>query len=102
MSENTKHQRSHRQLSMFEDDMNLVPYTSPKKGIGTVERLNDYEGFTEKFKPKKTTDDCYTPPAIYEAALGRLTPHGDITDDTALIRPFYPDNDHLAFDHTDG
>ena len=40
-----------QQLSMFEDDMNLVPYTSPKKGIGTVERLNDYEGFTEKFKP---------------------------------------------------
>ena len=23
MSENTKHQRSHRQLSMFEDDMKL-------------------------------------------------------------------------------
>ena len=43
MSEKTIHQRSHRQLSMFEDDMNLVPYTSPKKGIGTVERLNDNE-----------------------------------------------------------
>lgn len=55
MSEKTIHQRSHRQLSMFEDGMNLVPYTSPKKGIGTVERLNDYEGFTEKFKPRKTT-----------------------------------------------
>ena len=26
-----------------------------------------YEGFVEKFKPKKTTDDCYTPPAVYEA-----------------------------------
>ena len=22
--------------------------------------FNDYEGFVEKFKPKKTTDDCYT------------------------------------------
>lgn len=21
----------------------------------------DYDGFVEKFKPKKTTDDCYTP-----------------------------------------
>lgn len=21
-----------------------------------------YEEFVEKFKPKKTTDDCYTPP----------------------------------------
>ena len=25
-----------------------------------------YEEFVEKFKPKKTTDDCYTPPTIYE------------------------------------
>ena len=22
----------------------------------------DYEDFVDKFKPKKTTDDCYTPP----------------------------------------
>ena len=43
MSEKTIHQRQPRQLSMFEDDMNLAPYTSPKKGIGTVERLNDNE-----------------------------------------------------------
>ena len=102
MSEKTKHQRSHRQLSMFEDDMNLVPYTSPKKGIGTVERLNDYEGFTEKFKPKKTTDDCYTPPAIYEAVIGWLKSQECITDDTEIIRPFYPGNDYQAFDYADG
>ncbi len=25
------------------------------------EKFNDYDGFVEKFKPKKTTDDCYTP-----------------------------------------
>ena len=87
---------------MFEDDMNLVPYTSPKKGIGTVERLNDYEGFTEKFKPKKTTDDCYTPPAIYEAVLGWLKSQGYITDDTEIIRPFYPGNDYQALDYPDG
>lgn len=22
----------------------------------------EYEAFLDKFKPKKTTDDCYTPP----------------------------------------
>ena len=26
----------------------------------------DYDGFLEKFKPKKTTDDCYTPKNVYE------------------------------------
>ena len=25
-----------------------------------------YEEFVEKFKPKKTTDDCYTPPEVYK------------------------------------
>ena len=25
-----------------------------------------YEEFVEKFKPKLTTDDCYTPPLIYD------------------------------------
>lgn len=23
-------------------------------------KLTDYDGFVEKFKPKKTTDDCHT------------------------------------------
>jgi hypothetical protein len=25
-------------------------------------KKQDYDEFIEKFKPKKTTDDCYTPP----------------------------------------
>lgn len=35
-----------------------------------TDKLNDYDGFVEKFKPKRTTDDCYTPPAVYEAVKG--------------------------------
>lgn len=31
------------------------------------DKFYDYEGFVDKFKPKKTTDDCYTPPNVYEA-----------------------------------
>ena len=31
--------------------------------------FDDYDGFVEKFKPKKTTDDCYTPPAVYDLSL---------------------------------
>lgn len=30
----------------------------------------DYDGFVEKFKPKKmTTDDCYAPPDVYDVVL---------------------------------
>lgn len=35
--------------------------------------LLDYAGFVEKFKPKKTTDDCITPDAVYEAVLALLS-----------------------------
>ena len=31
------------------------------------EKFYNYEGFIEKFKPKLTTDDCYTPRGVYEA-----------------------------------
>ena len=33
------------------------------------ETFNDYDGFVEKFKPKKTTDDCYTPKEVYDVIL---------------------------------
>lgn len=33
-------------------------------------KSNTYEEFVDKFKPKKTTDDCYTPGAIYEVGEG--------------------------------
>ena len=35
-----------------------------------TDKLNDYDAFVENFKPKRTTDDCYTPPAVYEAVKG--------------------------------
>lgn len=32
-----------------------------------LESNAEYEAFTDKFKHKLTTDDCYTPPKVYEA-----------------------------------
>ena len=29
-----------------------------------------YDQFVDKFKPKLTTDDCYTPAAVYDAVAG--------------------------------
>ena len=41
----------------------------------------DYDGFMEKFKPRKTTDDCYTPQPVYDAVLGWLRENADIRED---------------------
>lgn len=48
-----------------------------------------YEEFVEKFKPKKTTDDCYTPPAVYEVVLQYVREKCPI-EGLKVIRPFYP------------
>ena len=52
-----------------------------------------YDEFVDKFKPKLTTDDCYTPPAVYDAVLefvGTLTPMAG----RKVVRPFFPGGDY--------
>ena len=63
-------------------------------------KKQDYNEFIEKFKPKKTTDDCYTPPPVYEAVLGWARKHLDIGD-CPVVRPFYPGGDFEHFDYPD-
>lgn len=54
--------------------------------------FEDYEGFVEKFKPKKTTDDCYTPEYIYDAVRDWVAEKVDLSD-KIISRPFYPGGD---------
>ena len=48
-----------------------------------------YDEFVEKFKPKKTTDDCYTPPAVYEAVKDWVVKEYGL-EGKEIVRPFYP------------
>lgn len=65
-------------------------------------KFNDYEGFVEKFKPKKTTDDCYTPSYIYDEVIGWLIDNGHIDNTQKIVRPFWPGADYQAADYPDG
>ena len=65
------------------------------------EKFNDYEGFVEKFKPKKTTDDCYTPPMVYEAVKDWACRRYGI-DPSCTVRPFWPGGDYEHFDYPAG
>lgn len=78
---------------------NEVPTVSAKKRGKAA--YNDYDGFVEKFKPKKTTDDCYTPQPVYEAVLGWVRENADI-EDRKIVRPFYPGGDYENYDYPDG
>lgn len=64
---------------------------------GQVDRDN-YEEFVAKFKPKLTTDDCYTPVEVYEAVLGWLREKVDI-EGCNIVRPFCPGGDYEAYDY---
>lgn len=59
---------------------------------------DDYGEFTEKFKAKLTTDDCYTPVEVYEAVLGWLREKVDI-EGCNIVRPFWPGGDYEAYDY---
>lgn len=63
--------------------------------------IDDYGAFVDKFKPKKTTDDCYTPPAVYETIKGWACREYGI-DPSKVVRPFYPGGDYESFDYSDG
>lgn len=60
-----------------------------------------YEEFVEKFKPKKTTDDCYTPTEIYEVVKDWACREYDI-DPGNIVRPFWPGGDYENFEYPDG
>ena len=60
-----------------------------------------YEEFVEKFKPKKTTDDCYTPPSVYAVIRDWACKEYGIAP-AKIVRPFYPGGDYERFDYPDG
>ncbi len=66
------------------------------------EKFNDYEAFVEKFKPKKTTDDCYTPQPVYDALLKWIDENIMPLSGVEILRPFYPGGDYENFDYPPG
>ena len=60
-----------------------------------------YDEFVEKFKPKKTTDDCYTPPSVYAVIRDWACKEYGI-DPAKIVRPFYPGGDYENFDYPEG
>lgn len=65
-------------------------------------KFNDYDGFVEKFKPKLTTDDCYTPALVYDAVLAWVLEEYRIPAKTPILRPFRPGGDYQAEEYPDG
>ena len=57
------------------------------------EEDEEYQAFLEKFQLKKTTDDCYTPPVVYEA-VAKWVAETYKVEEVNFVRPFYPGGDY--------
>lgn len=82
----------HPQLWLFDD----IPQPAHKST--REETFADYGAFVEKFKAKRTTDDCYTPAPVMEAVERYVRTHYDV-DGRPFVRPFYPGGDFQNFDY---
>ena len=78
----------------FENKMNNEWFDRDDKDGKEREDGNDeYNDFLEKFEPKKTTDDCYTPDEVYEAVANYVESEYGVNKKT-FFRPFYPGGDY--------
>lgn len=80
-------------------DLTSEPQQVPHDGSAAArietESTPEYEAFVEKFKPKLTTDDCFTPPHIYEAVKSWAVQEYGLSG-RPILRPFYPGGDYQA------
>ena len=65
------------------------------------EDSEEYQEFLQKFEPKKTTDDCYTPDIVYEAVADYVAEYYGVHK-CDYIRPFYPNGDYQKEKYKDG
>ena len=94
------------------DDLPLlewgVPAWDTKQGgemnLTTKGREGDenYDAFVDKFKPKLTTDDCYTPPEVYDALLSWIDEKIRPIPRDSIVRPFFPGGDYENHDYPAG
>lgn len=62
---------------------------------------DEYARFVDKFKPKKTTDDCYTPEAVFDAVCYWVESEYNVSAGD-FVRPFWPGGDYERFDYQPG
>ena len=71
-----------------------------KDGNKREDGNEEYNQFLDKFEPKKTTDDCYTPDNIYNAVADWVAEEYGINREK-FIRPFYPGGDYQNEEYAD-
>ena len=69
--------------------------------LADMDEDGEYRAFVEKFRPKKTTDDCMTPPAVYDAVAEWVAAEYGVSRED-FVRPFWPGGDYQRYDYPGG
>ncbi len=77
------------QLTLYSDTPEII-----------IEKKDNYTEFVQKFELRKTTDDCYTPPAVYDAVIKWLKKNYLLKGTERIVRPFKPGGDYLNEDYS--
>ena len=67
-----------------------------RDGAARQEGNDEYNEFLDKFEPKKTTDDCYTPDLVYNTVADWVAKEYGL-DRADFVRPFYPGGDYVKY-----
>ena len=70
-------------------------------GMIQEHRAAEYQAFVDKFKEAKTTDDCYTPPEIYDEIANWVAEEYGYPREK-FLRPFKPGGDYQAEEYPEG
>lgn len=71
----------------------------PNLPVKRIKQKLEYGKFTDKFKAKLTTDDCYTPEKIYEVVKNWTVKEYGL-ENFEIVRPFWPGGDFETFDYS--
>lgn len=78
--------------------MDLNDIKDKAESVYGEENTTEYKEFEDKFKPKKNTDDCYTPDSIYEVVADYVSTRFKVDRDK-FVRPFYPGGDYEKYNY---
>lgn len=81
--------------------MRLQDIKEKAKAYYSADNTNEYKEFEEKFNPKRTTDDCFTPDCVYNVVAEYVADKYK-RDKAKFIRPFYPGGDYQSEDYPEG
>ena len=65
-----------------------------------MEENAEYRAFVDKFKTRKTTDDCETPGNVYDAVAGWVAEEYAVKP--PFVRPFWPGGDYERAEYPEG